>query len=36
MASVAVMYMIPAIVFYLIVRRFLLKATVAGALQGGA
>lgn len=36
MASVAVTYMIPAIIFYLVVRRFLLKATVAGALQGGA
>jgi ABC-type glycerol-3-phosphate transport system permease component len=36
MTSVAVVYMVPAIIFYLIVRRFLMKATVAGALQGVA
>lgn len=34
LTSVAVTYMIPAIIFYVIVRRFLLKATVVGALQG--
>jgi multiple sugar transport system permease protein len=36
LTSVAVTYMIPGIIFYLIVRRFLLKATVVGALHGGA
>lgn len=35
LTSVAVTYMIPGIIFYLIVRRFLLKATVVGALHGG-
>jgi multiple sugar transport system permease protein len=34
LTSTAVLYMVPTVVLYLIVRRFLLKATVAGAIKG--
>jgi multiple sugar transport system permease protein len=34
LAAISVVYMLPAIIFYLIVRRFLLRATVVGALAG--
>ena len=34
LTSTAVLYMLPTVVLYLIVRRFLLKATVAGAIKG--
>ena len=34
LAAISVVYMLPAIIFYLVVRRFLLRATVVGALAG--
>lgn len=34
LTSTAVLYMVPTVVLYLFVRRFLLKATVSGALKG--
>jgi multiple sugar transport system permease protein len=34
LTSTAVLYMVPTVILYLIVRRFLLKATVAGAIKG--
>lgn len=34
LTSTAVLYMLPTVVLYLFVRRFLLKATVSGALKG--
>lgn len=34
LAALSVLYMLPAVVFYLFVRRFLLKATVLGGLHG--
>ncbi len=34
MTSVAVVYLVPGVIFYLVVRRYLLRATVVGALQG--
>ena len=36
LAAISVLYMLPAIVFYLLVRRYLLRATILGALQGTA
>lgn len=34
LTAVAVVYMLPTVVLYLVVRRYLLRATVVGALQG--
>ncbi len=34
LTAISVVYMVPTIIFYLIVRRYLLRATVVGALQG--
>ena len=34
LAATSILYMLPAIAFYLLVRRYLLRATVVGALQG--
>lgn len=34
LAATSILYMLPAIVLYLLVRRYLLRATVVGALQG--
>lgn len=34
LAAISVLYMVPAVVFYLLVRRFLLRATVVGAFGG--
>lgn len=36
LTAVSVIYMIPSLVFYLAVRRYLVRATVAGALHGAA
>jgi multiple sugar transport system permease protein len=35
LTAISVVYMLPTIVLYLLVRRYLLRATVVGALQGG-
>jgi ABC-type glycerol-3-phosphate transport system permease component len=35
LTAISVVYMLPTIVLYMLVRRYLLKATVVGALQGG-
>jgi multiple sugar transport system permease protein len=35
LTATSVVYMLPTIVFYLLVRRYLLRATVVGAIQGG-
>lgn len=34
LTAVSVVYMLPSLIFYLVVRRYLTRATVAGALQG--
>jgi len=36
LAAISLLYMAPAVVFYLLVRRFLLKATLLGGLHGTA
>lgn len=35
LTAISVVYMLPTIVLYLLVRRYLIRATVVGALQGG-
>jgi ABC-type glycerol-3-phosphate transport system permease component len=35
LTAISVVYMLPTIVLYLLVRRYLLRATVVGAIQGG-
>jgi multiple sugar transport system permease protein len=35
LTAVSVVYMLPSLIFYLVVRRWLTRATVAGALHGG-
>jgi ABC-type glycerol-3-phosphate transport system permease component len=35
LTAMSVVYMVPTVILYLAVRRYLLKATVVGAIQGG-
>jgi ABC-type glycerol-3-phosphate transport system permease component len=35
LAAISVIYKVPTIILYLLVRRYLIKATVVGAIQGG-